>query len=63
MERFINFYHGRMDGNTDRVAEMGKLIALIKENNVSSFVFSWKPLLDFMLKTETNKTLILGFDD
>lgn len=39
--------------------EMGKLAALLKEKTLSSFVFTWKPLLDFLLdiKKKTNFTL------
>lgn len=45
------------------LAEMAKLIYLIKEK-WSNFVSTWKPLVDFMLKTEKkNEILLLGFGD
>lgn len=43
--------------------EMGKSAALIKEKTLSSFVFTWKPLLDFLLDIKRKQIVPLGFDD
>lgn len=45
------------------LAEMVKLTTLLKEKTLSSFVFMWKPILDFLLETERNAVLIFVFDD
>ena len=42
---------------------MAKLTALIRENTVSGFVSAWQPLLDYLLVSEKNEALILGFND
>lgn len=34
------------------IAEIEKMTVLLREKNISSFIFTWKPRLDFMLKTE-----------
>lgn len=46
-----------------QLAEMMKLTTLIKEKSLPNFVFTGKPILDFLLETERNATLILGFDN
>lgn len=43
------------------LVEMAKLTSSVEKDFV--FVSIWKPFSDFLLKTETNETLTLVFDD
>lgn len=47
LEKQTSSHKGRISGKTDELAEMAKLIALIKEKNTFNFVSTQKPLLDF----------------
>lgn len=51
----------RMEKGTELV-EIVQLTVFIKKKNLSSFVCTWKPLLDFLLGTD-NETLILACDN
>lgn len=42
------------------LSEMEKWTPLIRENNISSFISSWKPLLDFA-QSRKQRTLDIGF--
>lgn len=45
------------------LAEMAKLTSLIREKTISTYIADWKPLMDFLHKTEKkNKLMIYGFD-
>ena len=44
------------------LAQMANLTALINESIVSGFVSVWQPLLDYLIISEKNEFLILGFD-
>uniref|UniRef100_A0A670Y998 Uncharacterized protein n=1 Tax=Pseudonaja textilis TaxID=8673 RepID=A0A670Y998_PSETE len=43
------------------LTEMAKLTTLIKEKNISTFVSTWRHLLNFVLEVEKNKTFDFGF--
>lgn len=59
----MDFFHVPiMEGGMVKLTELAgvaKEAILIKEN---TFASTWKPLLDFLLVTERNTHLILGFD-
>lgn len=44
-------------------AEMVKLIALFRHNNLTKIFETWTPLLDFLQAKEKNQLLTLGFED
>lgn len=47
-----------------KLAEMAKLLALIKEKKTSNFLSTWTLLIVFVLQTENkNEFLILGYAD
>lgn len=48
-------------GKVMEIEEMAKLTDLIRENKISSFVSSWKLLMDIELEIEKKWTFDIGF--
>lgn len=44
------------------VAEMAKLICLIREKAMTLFIAAWQRLIDFLHESEKNELAIYGFD-
>ena len=44
-----------------KLAQMAKLTILMKDKNISRFKELWQPLLDYLLITERNEVMMIGF--
>lgn len=62
MERLTDSQNGGMNVEINGIDWDGKIDYLDWRKDFSSFVSTWKPLLDFLLETKRNAPIILGFD-